>query len=303
MDAFGGFHEFIGKDHVVVKMYLQRKSMKKWIFQAAFLSVALSCSADEFAVMSEINVSSPLGLEFLLNERSFAAGQADAGGQSKIGPVSELIKAGENVLSIRIAVHSQQTENSPTQERETTQAKVRLRLSRKPGGGQKAFIWLVDDVFTVLPTNFVFTVTEDWPIKRFFWEGESPAPLKEHDKAEIRELLSKLSNSIVHSDVRESQLKLWEINRLSYETTAILKGMSVAAYHEYIDDLFSRNTRRYRNDLISFETATFTCHPTLNLVHVGTNGIAMDLAIHSSGAKMKAPEWFSKIDGKWCIVP
>ena len=270
------------------------------------LFFAVACRADKLFVASNVQASSLDGLEFLLNGRPFTSGKVNHGGVSACGPVSECIKAGTNVLSVTIVEQATDEMRAAAKFKRQDKARIRLDLVRKRDNKPSETISLVDQTFTILPTNFVFTVTDEWPIKKFVWEGETPT-LTEKDKAEIKELLEAcIEYALNMTDEIDND---FSVRALIIQQEAMLKGMSVSEYRrsqypktvKFFSNRYS--TRRPENKNISFIT-----FPGINLVHItvdnGQYGTTPLIAYRKdlSGA-LNGPAWFSKIDGKWCIVP
>ena len=162
---------------------------------------------------------------------------------------------------------------------------------------------LVEETFMVLPTNFVFTVTDEWPIKKFVWEGESPM-LTERDKAEVVGILTELARGFASIDSIGSQRRVWQLKLLMSEQEALLHGKTLEDYRKQCFETWSKGGDLFADDELHFDHADFITCPGYNLVRVISGGSAMKVAIFNDGSGyLQAPEWFSKIDGKWCIVP
>src|SRR5574344_783196 len=127
------------------------------LFICALASIA--CHADELYIASNVMASSLDGLEFLLNGRPFFTGTVNKGSCSFSGPVSEWIKAGTNTLGVRVAERAtEEMRASRKFPMRPDQARVRLNLGRRRDGKWVEDLPIIDEVFAILPTNFVFTV-------------------------------------------------------------------------------------------------------------------------------------------------
>ena len=94
------------------------------------LFLAVACRADKLFVASNVQASSLDGLEFLLNGRPFTSGKVNHGGVSACGPVSECIKAGTNLLSVRISERATEEMRTADRFKRPDKAKIRLQLVR-----------------------------------------------------------------------------------------------------------------------------------------------------------------------------
>lgn len=272
------------------------------LFICALASIA--CHADELYIASNVMASSLDGLEFLLNGRPFFTGTVNKGSCSFSGPVSEWIKAGTNTLGVRVTERAtEEMRASRKFPMRPDQARVRLNLGRRRDGKWVEDLPIIDEVFAILPTNFVFTVPGEWPIKRFVWEGETPT-LTDKDKTEITGMLSELARGFASIDSRESQRRVWQLKLLMSEQEALLRSTTLEDYRKRSFDVFSKGGDLFKKEELSFAHADFIPFPGYNLVRVVSGGSAMKVAVFNDGSGyLKAPEWFSKIDGKWCIVP
>lgn len=271
------------------------------VIYAMLLSVA--CQAETMFVASNVHAFTLDGLEILLNGRPFTSGKVNRGGMSFAGPVSECIKAGTNVLSVKVLEQATEEMRAAVKAKKKEQAKVRLDLVRRKGEAPAERIFLVNETFTNLPTNFVFTVTDDWPIKNLVWVGKTPK-LTEKDKAEIVGILTELAQGFASIDSVESQRRIWQLKLLVSEHEALLKGKALEDYRKQCFETYSKAGDLFTSEELHFDHADFIAYPGYNLVRVVSGGSAMKLAVFNVGSRyLNAPEWFSKIDGKWCIVP
>ena len=276
------------------------------LFICALASIA--CHADELYIASNVMASSLDGLEFLLNGRPFFTGTVNKGSCSFSGPVSEWIKAGTNTLGVRVAERAtEEMRASRKFPMRPDQARVRLQLVRKREGSLVEVTKLVEETFMVLPTNFIFTVTDEWPVKKFVWEGETSV-LTERDKAEIKSLLG---TYVEHATNMANQYEDFLHDRtLIVEQEAMLKGIEINQYKRDLclkakNELSGIKLSKTRPKNKDVRYMTF---PDLNLVKItvdneqyGKKPLAA-FCEDMSGAIL-GPEWFSKIDGKWWIVP
>lgn len=282
--------------------------MKRTAFVFLIFAFASTfCHADELYIASNVMASSLDGLEFLLNGRPFLSGTVNKGSCSFAGPVSEWIKAGTNTLSVRVAERAtEEMHASRKYPIRPDRARIRLNLGRRRNGKLVEHISIIDETFAILPTNFVFTVTDEWPIKKFVWEGETPT-LTEKDKAEINELFDTcVGHAINMVDEYDAYLTL---RTLIVEQEAMLKGVDVNEYIRFgsraAKNLFRTGYSKKRPENKNIQYVTF---PGINLVQItADNGKYGEkpIAVFSEDmlSSLNGPEWFSKINGKWCIVP
>lgn len=286
----------------------------KQFFVCSFLYffVLLGCPADSLTMMCEFNAKSADSLGFFINGRPVATSKAGVGSYSGAGPYSECFKAGTNVLSVRLAekVTPTMLENRPELARRTEEAKVRIEFRRYVDGKLAEKLGVVDESFALLPTNLVFTVPEFWPLKQLAWEGESLASLTEQDKTEIKKLIQTISDASTSYEADEAVDAIRMLERLKNEYYAALEGMSLEEVEETRKAFVQSFRTRYSSDRIIFENLIYEAVSGANLVKVSASDSASGgrkapvVAHRKDGSGgLIGPEWFSKIDGKWWIVP
>ena len=285
--------------------------MKKLMFVSLFL-VAVSCYADELTAMCQFNVKSANSQGIFINNRRVKASGAGIGSYSGVGPYSECFKSGTNILSISCVEQAtpEMLEKRPYLAERTESAQVKIGFSRYVAGELAETQVLVDETFSVLPTNIVFSVPEVWPIKHLVWEGEPPPALTDADKAEIKDLLQTVSDAYTSYGKGNSLATIWELEKFKHEQYALLEGMSLEALKTARSGWVKRFNERYSSKKIVFKTINYRVSSHANLVQISVEGqtpvfeTSPIIAYGSDGSGgMIGPEWFSKINGKWCIVP
>ena len=265
---------------------------------------------DEFDMMCEFESSSADVLEFSINKRPVAS-TTSARFFSEVGNYSEYFKAGSNVLSIAVIEKNKAdiTKDKPHLTKENEYARVKILLTRSVGEETIEEIVIMDEKFNPIPPEFHFTIPDLWPIKSFVWEGETP-DITEKDKTEILGILQSVADAYASISDKKSVEKLWQLEKFRNEYISSLCGIPILEMREIADKDASMYAKRYGGETPVFKDLKIRPIAGLNLVKISVENEKPEygtapLVTHSKdgSGSLVGPEWFSKIDGKWWIVP
>jgi hypothetical protein len=283
--------------------------MKKIFFTLSSISIVTLCLADEFSITTEITAASLDGLEFTINDRPIAKSNSDIGSFSFVSGRSEcFFKAGTNTFGIKIAAPSAQKLKGETIVQEET-SRIRFLYSRDKNDETIEETWFFDEAFTVFPTNVQFIVTKDWPVKKLVWEGSSPV-LNNKDRAEIIGLLKTVVDAYAKMPDARAVETLWNLEKYLNQSVFLLDGINMNELREMANEDAKDISIKYGGKVPEFKDIKFHVFSGLNLVRISVSyedknlGTAPIVSYRKDGSGARiGPEWFSKIDGKWWIVP
>ena len=217
--------------------------------------------------MGKFDTKSIDSIGWSINGRPVGASMPGMGSFSSVGPRSEYIKAGTNVLSISVVEKATDAmrQAKPYVTEET--ASVELHFRRHAGGEMLENYMIVNEKFDTIPTNFVFTVPDNWPVKTFVWES-GYSEFTNQDKIEIEKLYNEISEAYVSIFNTRSYENVWNLEKYKNEHHEILNGISMDALKEQREGAINLFLERYSNKKVEFENMEFHKIPGLNLVKI-----------------------------------
>jgi len=281
--------------------------MKLYIF-FILCFLQLNSFADRFIILCEFNARSVDSIGFSINGRPVKSSMIGVGSYNSVGPFSECFKSGSNVLCV--AVVERKPDSMPSLEENNEIASVKFLLRRYNDYDKLADeILITDETFNTIPTNFVFTVPSQWPIKNLIWEGNTPV-INDNDKTEITGILQSVADAYSSIDKTASVKKLLMLEKYVNKQEAILQGITLSEMEEDEIESLRELSKELKKDKIYFNDVKVQAMPGINLVKVSienknfpTRTSPFVAYMKNGSAPLIGPEWFSKIDGKWWIVP